>query len=183
MKMRRNINNQRQNFIQNQTQAQHQQQRKIEIINKIETLKYNNKNISILIANLQNLFDKLEKIDTDINDSSKIGILNRCLPENLRWINVFQYSKWNDCCNYVKRVIREIILSNAKESNHTCNNQNNILFNINKNKNNINKNQNKIKFERKRKNVGKENKIDLKYIISQYNLADGLTKYLNGTFI
>jgi len=27
----------------------------------------------------------------------------------------------------------------------------------------------------------KENKIDLKYIKSQYNLADGLTKYLNGT--
>ena len=27
----------------------------------------------------------------------------------------------------------------------------------------------------------KENKINLKYIKSQYNLADGLTKYLNGT--
>ncbi|OUM61513.1 hypothetical protein PIROE2DRAFT_12466 [Piromyces sp. E2] len=27
----------------------------------------------------------------------------------------------------------------------------------------------------------KENKIDLKYIKSQYNLADGFTKYLNGT--
>jgi len=28
----------------------------------------------------------------------------------------------------------------------------------------------------------KENKIELKYIKSQYNLSDGFTKYLNGTF-
>jgi len=65
---------------------------------------------------LQNLFNEIAKIDSEISDSSKIGILNRCLPENLRWINVFQFSTWNDCSKYVKRVIPEINLSNIKKS-------------------------------------------------------------------
>ena len=51
---------------------------------------------------MQKLFNKIAKIDSEISDSSKIGILNRCLPENLRWINVFQFSTWNDCSKYVK---------------------------------------------------------------------------------
>jgi len=78
------------------------EQRKIELTKKIENLKFDNKDISIFIANLQNLFNEIAKIDSEISDSSKIGILNRCLPENLRWINVFQFSTWNDCSKYVK---------------------------------------------------------------------------------
>jgi len=45
--------------------------------------------IKILIGELQNNIDKLEKIDNDIEPSVKAGILNRSLPEELRWINVF----------------------------------------------------------------------------------------------
>jgi len=60
------------------------EQRKIELTNKIENLKFNNKDISIFIANLQILFTEIAKIDSEISDSSKIGILNRWLPESLR---------------------------------------------------------------------------------------------------
>jgi len=109
------------------------EQRKIVLTNKIENLKFDNKDISIFIANLQNLFKEISKIDSEISDSSKIGILNRCLPENLRWINVFQFSTWNDRSKFVKRVIPEINLSNIKKS-IISSNQINIVFNINKNK-------------------------------------------------
>ena len=109
------------------------EQRKIVLTNKIENLKFDNKDISIFIANLQNLFKEISKIDSEISDSSKIGILNRCLPENLRWINVFQFSTWNDRIKFVKRVIPEINLSNIKKS-IISSNQINIVFNINKNK-------------------------------------------------
>jgi len=64
--------------------------------------------INIFIANLQNNIDELEKIDNDLSSNSKVGILSRNLPENLRWINVFQYKDdWNACCTYVKNVIPE----------------------------------------------------------------------------
>jgi len=50
--------------------------------------------------------------------STKAGILdNRALPENLRFINVFQYKHvWNKLCEYVKNVIPDIVFSNLKES-------------------------------------------------------------------
>jgi len=35
------------------------------------------------VADLQNSIEELEKIDADLNISTKIGILNRALPENL----------------------------------------------------------------------------------------------------
>jgi len=78
-------------------------------------LKYSvNDDISIFIANLQNLINDLEDIDGAL--SSKIGILNRFLPPDLRWINVFQFDDWNKCATYVKRVIPGITLSNLKEN-------------------------------------------------------------------
>jgi len=90
--------------------------RKIEIQNKIETMKFDTKtDINIFIANLQNLIDELEKIDNDLSINTKIGILNRCLPEDLRWINVFQHKSWESCCSYVKEIIPNIVLSNLKE--------------------------------------------------------------------
>jgi len=50
--------------------------------------------------------DELEKIDNDIESSVKVGILNRSLPEELRWINVFQFKNdWNKCSEYVKDVL------------------------------------------------------------------------------
>ena len=53
----------------------------------------------------------------DMEPSTKTGILNRTLPENLRFINVFQYN--HDCnklCEYVKNVIPDIVFSNLKKS-------------------------------------------------------------------
>jgi GAF domain-containing protein len=91
----------------------------MELNEKIKLMKFNiDTDINIFLVNLQNLFDELEKIDNDIPQNTKIGILNRLLPGNSRFINVFQYSNWKNCCQYVKRVIPEILLSNTKESNN-----------------------------------------------------------------
>jgi len=61
------------------------ERRKIEIQNKIETMKFDTKtDINIFIENLQNLIDELEKIDNDLSINTKISILNRSLPESLR---------------------------------------------------------------------------------------------------
>ena len=60
---------------------------------KINKLKYNiEDDFHIFLAALQNLLDELKRIDSDINDNIKVGILNRALPENIRFINVFQYN-------------------------------------------------------------------------------------------
>jgi len=67
------------------------EQRKMVLKDKINKLKYNlEDDVHIFLAFLQNLLDKLERIDSDINDNIKVGILNRALPENIRFINVFQ---------------------------------------------------------------------------------------------
>jgi len=53
--------------------------RKLEIEQQIKELKYSvNDDISIFIANLQNLIN--EDIDGALSDTSKIGILSRSLP-------------------------------------------------------------------------------------------------------
>jgi len=85
--------------------------------NKLDRLKFTtDDDIHIFLATLQNIIDELEIIDTDMSDSVKVGILNRALPENLRWVNVFQYNdEWVKRCNYVKRIILDIIFSNIKE--------------------------------------------------------------------
>ena len=92
--------------------------RKMELKEKLNNSKYDeDKDINIFIANLQNLIDELERIDNDMSDSTKVGILNRSLPDNLRFINVFQYKdNWTKCCKYVKNIVPEIIFSNLKES-------------------------------------------------------------------
>ena len=104
--------------------------RKSDLKNKIINLKYNPKDdIHIFIANLENMIEELEKIDSDISDSNKAGILNKPLPENLRFINVFQYKNdWKTCSEYVKNVIPEIIFSNLKEEKNLNEKENkNIL--------------------------------------------------------
>ena len=80
-------------------------------------LTYNiDEDIHIFLAILQNLINELEKIDGDINDSVKVGIVNRALPEDIRWINVFQFNNnWKECCNYLKRIIPDIALSMKRE--------------------------------------------------------------------
>jgi len=89
--------------------------------------------IKILIGELQNNIDEFEKIDNDIEPSVKAGILNRSLPEELRWINVFQFKNdWNKCSEYVKDVLPKIISSNLKE--FINNNQNYInIFSVENN--------------------------------------------------
>jgi len=103
--------------------------RKMELRNKLENIKYNTETvINIFLAELQNIINEIEKIDNDIESNTKAGILNRALPENLRFINVFQYKdNWNKCMDYVKNVIPEIISSNLKESTKV-NPQNNIYL-------------------------------------------------------
>ena len=77
----------------------------------MNNLKFNkDEDINIFIVTLQNALDEYELIDNDISDPSMSGILNRSLPENLRWINVFQFKNdWNKLCEYVKNVIPDII--------------------------------------------------------------------------
>jgi len=66
------------------------EQRKMVLKDKINKLKYNiEDDFHIFLAALQNLLDELKRIDSDINDNIKVGILKRALPENIRFINVF----------------------------------------------------------------------------------------------
>jgi len=114
------------------------ERQKMILKNKITSLKYNTElDINMFITDLQNKISQYEKIDTNMSNSTKVGILNRSLPENIRWINVFQYvDNWKQCCQYVKKVIPEIVFSNFKEQNilNTINDNNNILLTQNNNK-------------------------------------------------
>ena len=69
---------------------------KLELKKKLNELKFEEKqDINIFMVDVQNTIEELEKIDEDLSTSTKVGILNRALPENLRFINVFQYnSNW-----------------------------------------------------------------------------------------
>jgi len=134
------------------------ERQKMILKNKITSLKYNTElDINMFITDLQNKISQYEKIDTNMSNSTKVGILNRSLPENIRWINVFQYvDNWKQCCQYVKKVIPEIVFSNFKEQNilNTINDNNNILLTQNNNKN-YKKKQNKntkTKLYKKRRN-------------------------------
>eukprot|EP00833_Pecoramyces_ruminatium_P006363 jgi/Orpsp1_1/1180395/evm.model.c7180000073227.1 len=93
------------------------EQRRLDLRDKINNLKYDiNEDIHIFISTLQNYIDDLENIEGDLPDNTKVGILNRSLPENLRWINLFQFKdNWLKCTEYAKTVIPEIIFSNTKE--------------------------------------------------------------------
>eukprot|EP00833_Pecoramyces_ruminatium_P006369 jgi/Orpsp1_1/1180401/evm.model.c7180000073270.1 len=99
------------------------------------------KNKQIRKLELKKKLDELKR-DGDMSSSIKVGTLNRALPENLRYINVFQYTNdWKECSNYVKKVIPEIITSNNIETNNIKNNNTKNIFyteseEINKTKNN-----------------------------------------------
>jgi len=91
--------------------------RKMILKNRINFLKFNiNDDIHIFLATLYNMLDELEIIDSDISDNTKVGIPHCALPENLRWINVFQFSNnLKECCNYLKRIVPDITFSHLKE--------------------------------------------------------------------
>ena len=93
-----------------------EEHRKMILKNKINLLKFDiNGDIHIFLATLQNMLDELEIIDSDISDNTKVGMLNRTLPENLRCVNVFQFNNWKECCNYLKRIIPDIAFSQFKK--------------------------------------------------------------------
>jgi len=82
-----------------------------EIIEKLNNLKYDTStDINIFIASLENLFNELEHINKPLSEDAKVGFFNRSLPEELRWINVFQFSEnWTLCQNFATKVIPGII--------------------------------------------------------------------------
>ena len=94
------------------------ERQKLNLKTKIDNLKYSeDQDINIFIAILQNYLDELENVDHDISDNVKAGILNRALPDNLRFINVFQFkNNWPKLCEYIKNVIPDIVFSNMRES-------------------------------------------------------------------
>eukprot|EP00833_Pecoramyces_ruminatium_P006047 jgi/Orpsp1_1/1180079/evm.model.c7180000072101.1 len=91
-------------------------------------MKFNDKiDIHMFISTLDSTLNELENIDSKIKDESKVEILNRALPEELRFINVFTYKKsWKKCCKYVCDVIPPILLSRMKEDSTGNNPQENI---------------------------------------------------------
>jgi len=94
------------------------EQQKSELKSLLKNSKYDSEiDINIFLASLDNIFEDLEYIDSTVSDETKVGILNRSLPENLRFINVFQYrDNWEQCKQYSSKVIPDIIYSNKKES-------------------------------------------------------------------
>jgi len=61
------------------------------------------------MATLQNLIGELEIINHEIYNCIKAGMLNRSLPENLWFINVFQpKNNWVQLYKYVKKKKNEI---------------------------------------------------------------------------
>lgn len=94
------------------------EQLKSELKLRLEKFKYDPKlDINIFVASMENIIEELEQIDNPINDNIKVGILNRSLPEQLRFINIFQFrDNWKDCKKYVLKVIPDIIYSNTKEN-------------------------------------------------------------------
>eukprot|EP00833_Pecoramyces_ruminatium_P001026 jgi/Orpsp1_1/1175058/evm.model.c7180000052477.2 len=91
-------------------------------------MKFNDKiDIHMFIPTLDSTLSELENIDSKIKDESKVEILNRALPEELRFINVFTHKKsWKKCCKYVCDVILPILLSRMKEDLTGNNLQENI---------------------------------------------------------
>ena len=106
--------------------------------------------INIFMATLQNTIEEYESIDHDIEDSIKAGILNRALPENLRFINVFQFKdNWGRLSNYVKDVIPDIIFSNMKEHTKIEDSQKHIFLAEQNTKSNNRKVQSSVKYKAK----------------------------------
>ncbi|OUM56158.1 hypothetical protein PIROE2DRAFT_19366, partial [Piromyces sp. E2] len=100
-------------------------QLKTELKEKLNQIKYDPSiDIHIFLSYLENIFDELDYLDSPIPDDVRTGILNRSLPENLRFINVFQFrDNWSDCHNYVAKVIPDIIYSNKKENSNQLENK------------------------------------------------------------
>lgn len=90
-----------------------------ELKERLNKIKYDpNIDIHIFLSYLKNIFDELDYLDSPIPDDVRVGILNRSLPDNLRFINVFQFrDNWSDCHKYTSKVIPDIIYSNKKENN------------------------------------------------------------------
>jgi len=135
----------------NNSFAMGEEHQKMILKDKLNKLKYNMEDdIHIFLSKFQNLIDDLERIDSDLSDNVKVGMLNRSLPENIRWVNVFQFNNnWKGCCSYLERIIPDIIFSKIRENTITENQQS--IFNVtthNKNNNDQIKKNNK----RKRKN-------------------------------
>jgi hypothetical protein len=127
------------------------EKRKQELKDKISNLKFNeDQDINIFMTTLQNTIEEYENIDHDIEDSIKAGILNRALPENLRFINVFQYKdNWGRLSNYVKDVIPDIIFSNMKEHTKIEDSQKHIFLAEQNTKSNNRKVQSSVKYKAK----------------------------------
>jgi len=125
--------------------------RKQELNDKISNLKFNeDQDINIFMATLQNTIEEYENIDHDIEDSIKAGILKRELPENLRFINVFQYKdNWGRLSNYVKDVIPDIIFSNMKEHTKIEDSQKHIFLTEQNTKSNNRKVKSSVKYKAK----------------------------------
>ncbi|OUM62193.1 hypothetical protein PIROE2DRAFT_11601, partial [Piromyces sp. E2] len=164
-----------------------------EINEKLNSLKYDPiLDINIFIANLENLFDELEFINKPLTDEAKVGIFYRSLPDNLRWINVFQFKdNWLQCQAFASKVIPGIIFSNIKEK--TCNTCRKIghsskecyynKYNNIKNKRNALKNKLKFnKFHKNDKNYNikyKHKRTHALFINNKNNNNNNYDKYKN----
>ena len=115
-----------------------EEHQKMILKDKPNKIKYNiEDDIHIFLSKFQNLIDDLEWIDSDLSDNVKVGMLNRSLPENIRWVNVFQFNNdWKAYCSYLERIIPGTVFSKIRENTLTENQQN--IFNVTttRNKNN-----------------------------------------------
>ncbi|KAL6613365.1 hypothetical protein U3516DRAFT_750647 [Neocallimastix sp. 'constans'] len=123
------------------------EKRKQDFKDKINNFKFNgDQDINIFMVILQNIIEEYISIDHDIDHSIKADIINRAFPENLRFINVFQYiDNWGRLSNYIKDVIPDIVLSNMKEHSKIEDSQKHIFLTEQNIKSNNKKEQEPVK--------------------------------------
>jgi len=80
--------------------------------------------MKIYLKYIKNMLNELEILDSFFFffffffDNTKIWILNIALQKDLKWTNVLKFkNNWKECCNYVKRIVPDIMFSHLKEKN------------------------------------------------------------------
>jgi len=108
------------------------EERKLELKNKLENMKYNKENdISLFIEEMNNIFNELSSLEMEISDEKKFEYLYLALPYEITLeVNIMDHDgKWEDVTKCLKKKVPKLkyLKELRKENNH----KNNTVINVN----------------------------------------------------